>query len=279
MNLRLLALAATVSACASTTDVGVPLSTFGESAATSILASGNARAVYATLTVTNGAAAARTLSWGYDCAGAGALRVRAYRVAGGTRAIAWDSDRLPRMLGCLTQLAERTLGPGEATAIHQSIAVASILGDSLAAGPYELTVTAETTPPLPLEVVASTLTLTNAVIDPPSVNLSGTWTGSASGVSMSIDLTWTADSVTGAGTYNASASNALGCGGGNLRGTGTVTYAGARAKDHVQGGMRFDAIWVPPFSGVLVDANTLAGAFMSIDAGPCPITLTKSPQR
>jgi hypothetical protein len=279
MRPHLAALVFAVAACSTATGVQT-IPAFTEAATTSVLASGSERSMYASLAITNVSLTTQTLSWGFDCSGAGALRIRAYRATGGAHTLVWDSDKVRRQLGCLTQLVQRVLNPGDAATIAQYIPVASILGDSLPAGSYDVTITAETTPVLSGESDAGATLLSNAVVDPPIANLNGTWTGAANGVSISVALTWTADSVTGAGTYTASATNTLGCGGGNLRGTGTMTLAGTRDKDHIQARTSFNnGEWVPPFSAVLIDATTLGGSFMSIDAGPCPITRSEVPRR
>ncbi len=36
-------------------------------------------------------------------------------------------------------------------------------------------------------------------------------------------------------------------------------------------------LWYFAFSAIIVDANTISGSFMSIDRGPCPLTLTRVP--
>jgi hypothetical protein len=243
--------------------------------ATASIAPFNGRSVYAILTVENIGALQQSMSWGVDCAGAGALLVKAYRQVGTAQVLAWNSASLPRTLGCPTQLVSRALNPGDQLTLQQTIPVATILGDSLPAGPYTLTVAALTTPTLDSVIAVGSLVLTTAVIDPPGSSLNGTWTASSHGVDLTLTLAWSADSVLGSGTYTSSDSNSLGCGGGTLRGTGAVKLVAHRAHDQFQGVMSFDNGWVPPYAAVLVDASTLGGAFSSVDAGPCPLTLTQ----
>jgi hypothetical protein len=104
-----------------------------------------------------------------------------------------------------------------------------------------------------------------------SSSLDGVWTTRSSGVAASLTLKWTADSVTGSGTYVAF-DNVLGCGGGTLKGSGTMTFAAARSQSSVTGYMKFDNGWTPPYIGTLEDNARINGGFMSIDRGPCPFT-------
>ncbi len=127
----------------------------------------------------------------------------------------------------------------------------------------------------PNENVAGTVSLTTAVAVPPGTNLDGQWSGSSRGVTVTFSLHWTADSVFGSGTWNVAGANTLGCGGGTLTGNGTVTFAAHRSGDQIAGSTQFNNGWGPPFLGVLTDASTLGAHWMSIDAGPCPITLVR----
>ncbi|HET7372814.1 MAG TPA: hypothetical protein VFJ20_05490 [Gemmatimonadaceae bacterium] len=249
-----------------------------ETASATIIASGSesgGRAVLTVIDLENVGGSTETVTWGVDCSGAGAVNLRVYRSAGGSQGLVWSSTALPRVLGCPTQLIKRTIDTAGHVQLQFTVPVETILGDSLPAGAYVLTATALTSPELPGEVPAGTLTLAKGIVAPPGTDLDGTWTGSANGLSLSLNLHWTADSVTGTGTYNASSSNTFGCGGGTLRGAGTVSYAAGRKQDQFQGGIKFSGGWFPPFGGVLADQRTIAGSFMSVDRGPCYLTLTR----
>jgi hypothetical protein len=103
--------------------------------------------------------------------------------------------------------------------------------------------------------------------------LDGPWSTHLLGVGLVLDLQWSPDSVKGAGTYTVIV-NSLGCGGSTLTGNGSVTLAAARTSESsIRGTMRFDNGWAPPYSGTLVESSRIDGAFGSIDAGPCPLTL------
>jgi hypothetical protein len=260
-------------ACSAPTESQSRAREFHETATVSI-APFNGRSVYATFTVENVGAVEQPLTWGVDCTGAGGLLLKAYRQIGAEQMLAWSSGLLPRTVGCPTQLVSETLRPGGQLTLHQTVPVATILGDSLPAGSYALTIAVLTTPPLDSAIAVGSFVITTAVIDPPNSSLNGTWTSSTHGVDLNFTLAWTTDSVSGTGTYSASQSNSLGCGGVTLRGTGAVKLSAHRTHDQFQGVMTFDNGWVPPFAAVLVDASTLGGAFSSIDAGPCPLSLT-----
>ena len=249
--------------------------TFRETASATIVGTSAGRAVQAVADVENVSGSQQSISWGVDCGGTGAVTLNVYRVSGDTRTLVWTSAALPRLLGCPTHLVQLTLDPGQHAEPQFTIAVASILGDSLPSGTYTLGVIAHTTPALDTEVPAGTLSLSNALVAPPGTDLNGTWTASAHGLSISLVLESTVDSVTGTGTYTASDTNSFGCGGGTLRGTGSIKYAAHRNQDQFQGGMQFSGDWSPPFGGIFVDQRTIAGSFMSIDVGPCYLTLRR----
>ena len=248
---------------------------FQETASATIVGSGSGRAILATADIENVGGSRQSISWGVDCGGSGALTLNVYRVTGDTRTLVWTSAAVRRVLGCPTRLVQLALDPGAHAQPQFTVAVSSILGDSLPAGAYALGVIAHTSPALDAEVPAGTVTLSNAVVAPPGTDLDGTWTGSASGLSLSLTLKWTADSVTGTGTYTAADTNSFGCGGGSLRGSGTIKYVAHRDQDQFQGALQFSGDWFPPFAGILVDQRTIAGWFMSVDAGSCYLTLTR----
>jgi hypothetical protein len=249
--------------------------TFSESASSSIVPSGTGRAVLTTLTITNTGLAAQTLSWGVDCGGTSPFELRAYRLVNGARSLAWSSAALSPTTVCPTALIVRTLNPGDAADLTRTIDVASILGDSLPAGSYLLTARASTTPVIDSEVAAGTVTLSTGVVSGTGASLDGIWSGASRGVSVTLSLHWFADSVVGGGTFTVAGDNTLGCGGGTLSGTGTVTFNAQRSADQVTGGMAFGSGWTPPFSAVLVDTLTLGGVFHSVDADLCPLTLVR----
>ena len=217
-----------------------------------------------------------SLIWGDDCSGFGdALTVRVYRHTANGPLLAWGSDRLPNALTCPSVAHTWTLATGDSRRLSFEAGVDRILADSLPAGTYDVTVTPRVVGVPANENAAGSSPLTTGVVAPPGTNLDGVWTGTAQGVTVSLNLRWAADSVFGAGTWSVSGANSLGCGGETLIGTGTVTYAAHRNGDQIGGGASFSNGWTPPLFGVLADVNTLGGHFMSIDAGPCPITLVR----
>ena len=248
---------------------------FHETAAATLVGSSTGRAVLATVDIENVGGSQQSISWGVDCGGSGALTLNVYRINGDARTLVWSSAAVPRMLGCPTRLVQLSLDPGAHAQPQFTVAVSSILGDSLPAGTYAFGVIAHTMPALDSEVAAGTLDLSTALVAPPGTDLDGTWSGSAKGLAVSLTLKWTADSVTGTGTYTAADTNSFGCGGGSLRGSGTVTYTAQRNQDQFQGALRFSGDWFPPFAGMLIDQRTISGWFMSVDAGACYLTLVR----
>jgi hypothetical protein len=112
---------------------------------------------------------------------------------------------------------------------------------------------------------------TTAVLD---TSLDGPWSTHAAGtgVGVVLNLVWSADSVTGSGTYTA-LDQSLGCGGTTLRGSGTVRFVAGRSGAAISGAMLFDNGWTPPYTGSLENGSHISGAFRSIDAGSCGFDL------
>lgn len=102
--------------------------------------------------------------------------------------------------------------------------------------------------------------------------LDGAWTARSFGVAALLQLTWTKDSVKGSGTYTV-LDNSLACGGGTLRGSGTVTLRASRSGSAIAGFMAFDNGWSPPYTGTLSGNSRIDGSFRSIDAGSCAFPL------
>jgi hypothetical protein len=102
--------------------------------------------------------------------------------------------------------------------------------------------------------------------------LDGAWTARSFGVAALLQLTWTQDSVKGSGTYTV-LDNTLACGGGTLKGSGTVTFRASRSGSSIAGFMTFDNGWGPPYTGLLANNSRIDGSFRSIDAGSCSFPL------
>jgi hypothetical protein len=103
--------------------------------------------------------------------------------------------------------------------------------------------------------------------------LDGPWSSHGLSVGVVLTMTWTADSIHGAGTYNV-LTGGLGCGGGTLHGNGNVSFKASRSGNDILGFMSFDNGWTPPYRATLA-GSTLDGRFLSIDAGTCPFALFK----
>jgi hypothetical protein len=104
-------------------------------------------------------------------------------------------------------------------------------------------------------------------------NLDGPWSSHDFNIGVVLNLTWTADSVKGSGSYTV-LQNSLGCGGSTLHGDGTVMFAASISSGNIVGRMSFDNGWAPPYRGTLT-GTSIAGAFQSIDAGQGPFPLYK----
>jgi len=105
--------------------------------------------------------------------------------------------------------------------------------------------------------------------------LSGSWSGSKGGLTVTIALQQSGDSITGSGNFEVVAIGSLGCGGESLPASGSLRMTGHLAAGEFQGRMNFGDVWTPPFLGVVIAPDTLRGHFMSIDRGGCPLDLVR----
>lgn len=108
-----------------------------------------------------------------------------------------------------------------------------------------------------------------------SGSLTGKWQGTASGLSVTLALQQSADSVSGSGTFTLASNANLGCGGETLQSTGNVTVTGKLTGRDFQGRMSFADTWNPPYIGSVISPDSLDGHFMSIDRGGCPLVLVR----
>jgi hypothetical protein len=105
--------------------------------------------------------------------------------------------------------------------------------------------------------------------------LSGMWRGSNAGLSVTVTIQQSSDSVTGSGNFQLARNASFGCGGESLPTSGTVVLIGRLAAGEFQGRMNFADIWTPPYLGVVNAPDTLNGHFMSVDRGGCPLVLVR----
>lgn len=230
------------------------------------------RTFVATDTVENISNVGVPIVWGNDCVGNNPLDVRMYR--GST--LVWESTQVPGSSGCPVRAIQSTLDPEQSFIFEWRATVKSILGDSLAPDAYTFTIRPLlASPTLTRDVAAGRLTVADPVAVPPGTNLDGTWTGKSGGLSVSLALTWTADSVQGSGTYQYTPTTATSCYTSNQSSTGTVSFHGRRADDVAGGYLSFDFGYDPPYSGRLRSATEFDGVIMNVDTPGCGLTLTR----
>jgi len=123
-----------------------------------------------------------------------------------------------------------------------------------------------------ITALVTVLACSDSTTTPTDHALDGAWTARSFGVAALLQLTWTKDSVKGSGTYTV-LDNTLACGGGTLKGSGTVTLRASRSGSSVAGFMAFDNGWSPPYTGTLANNSRIDGSFRSIDAGSCSFPL------
>ncbi|HWH52443.1 MAG TPA: hypothetical protein VN651_12930 [Gemmatimonadaceae bacterium] len=225
------------------------------------------------LLLTNESAQAETLISSARGACDGGIVARAWRNVNGRQILAWTSSAVP-VIPCPGHALPIILAPHASVQLGQEIESSQLLGDSLPAGIYTFTVSADlASPSLPKEVATPPVAVSTHFIVPPGTVLDGRWAGGGDGIVLTISLHWTADSVTGTGTYQAFTPNTNHCGGATLRGSGTVSFRASRIADQVNGSMEFDNGWGPPYIAVLTGVGLLDGHFMSVDTGTCPMPL------
>jgi hypothetical protein len=232
-------------------------------------------AVDVTLLLANQSATPETLPAPLSGRCRGGLVVEAWHQSNGRSTLVWRSSDEPAVPCPVTPLS-LVVAPHASVSVTGEFNNAEILGDSLPEGNYILTVSADLqSPMIPARLTAGSIFIGRKYIVPPGTVLDGTWAGGADGILVILALHWTADSVSGTGTYTAGTPNVNRCGGGTLRGTGTVKFTASRSEDRLTGHVAFDNGWAPPYSAVHTGRDLLDGQFMSVDAGPCPLPLAR----
>jgi len=114
--------------------------------------------VQTVLTVQNVADSTQSISWA-TCPSNGPVLLVAYK-AGGNTSAAWDSQDAYSKVICAAIAQSEALAPGETWQYEFAVPVATILGDSLAPGPYSFDVSAKyLSPGFPEEIPVGTLSL------------------------------------------------------------------------------------------------------------------------
>jgi hypothetical protein len=144
---------------------------------------GGARTLVATLTLENLAATDRQILWGEDCIGNGPLDVRMFR----GDVLVWESLRAGPFLACPVRAIQSTISVRGSASFEWRRTIASVLGDSLAAGTYRFTVQSTIASPMfTAQVNAGNLPVTNPLAVASAMSLNGLWSGSSGGLSVSL---------------------------------------------------------------------------------------------
>jgi hypothetical protein len=110
---------------------------------------------------------------------------------------------------------------------------------------------------------------------PGTIDLSGRWALTLSGVSATFTVKDAADSVSGSADYSMDSGNPPGCGGESLPSHGSVSLFGKVAGTGITGRMSFDGRWTPPFTASIASKDTVRGSLMSVDRGGCSFILAR----
>jgi len=149
-------LAAVCVACSATRSVQPGPPGLAVAATASLI--GNPDTVQVRLRVLNIGADTQTVGWNHCMQTGPANAIRAYLP--GTRQLAWDWFPAYAKSPCDLLPYGKLLNPGDSVVIWGRVPMADILGDSLAAGPYDLTLTPKyLEPSAPEEIPLGRLTL------------------------------------------------------------------------------------------------------------------------
>src|SRR6185437_11086547 len=261
-------------ACSATVD---PTADSGEPlhAAVSIsIDSSLQRTLVAALSVTNRSNLSQTIHWSDDCVGNGTVDIHVIR----NGAVIWNSALMPPDPACPTQQITSSLAAGVVGGFGRRVELRAILGDSIAAGQYDVvavpTITSTPSPSLVSPLDLGVWTIADPIVVPPGTSLDGSWTGTASGLALTLTMHWTSDSVTGTGTYTTQPPASFACAGGTIgASTGPVQLLGVRDNDVVGGRLVFGGADGPPFHGHLRSADSVDIVDTTIDTPSCALEL------
>lgn len=219
----------------------------------------------------------QTIDWSDDCAGNGSVDIHVTR--NGT--VVWNSALVPANPACPTQQIESSVAAGDTVFFERRVLMRDLIGDSISIGPYDIvgvpTITSLASPSLGTPLDAGQLPIADPIVVPPGANLDGTWTGTASGLSLTLTMRWRADSVLATGTYTTQSSQAFGCAGGTIGGsTGPVQLVAARTNDFFGGRLLFLNDEGPPFYAHLRSADSADVTVTTVDTSPCALELRRS---
>jgi hypothetical protein len=235
------------------------------------------RALVATLSVANRSNLSQTIHWSDDCVGNGTVDIHVIR----NGAVIWNSALMPPDPACPTQQITSSLAAGVVGGFGRRVELRAILGDSIAAGQYDVvavpTITSTPSPSLVSPLDLGVWTIADPIVVPPGTSLDGSWTGTASGLALTLTMHWTSDSVTGTGTYTTQPPASFACAGGTIGApTGPVQLLGSRDNDLIGGRLLFDAGEGPPFYGHLRSADSVDVTVTTIDTPSCALELKRT---
>ena len=266
-------------ACLACSDTVDPASGSGEPLHASIAAtidSSFLRTLVVTVSLANVSHQPQTIDWSDDCVGNGSVDIHVTR--NGT--VVWNSALRPANPACPTQQIESSIAAGDTVRFERRVLLRDVIGDSISIGPYDIigvpTVTSLASPSLGTPLDAGQLPIADPVIVPAGAALDGTWTGTASGLSLTLTMHWRVDSVLATGTYTTQSPLAFGCAGGTIGGTtGAMQLVAARTNDFFGGRLLFSGDEGPPFYAHLRSADSADVTVTTIDTPPCVLELRR----
>ena len=278
-NRTALALAALV-ACAACSDTVDPASGSREPLHASVAAtidSSFLRTLVVTVSLANVSHQPQTIDWSDDCIGNSSVDIHIVR----NGAVVWNSALVPPDPACPTQHIESSVAPDDTILFERRVLLHDLIGDSISIGPYDIvgvpTITSLASPSLGTPLDAGQLPIADPVVVPPGANLDGTWTGTSSGLSLTLSMHWRADSVLATGTYSTPSPQAFGCAGGTIGGvTGPVQLVAARTDDFFRGWLLFLGDEGPPFYAHLRSADSADVTVTTIDTPSCALELRRT---
>jgi hypothetical protein len=230
--------------------------------------SGGVRTLVVTVTLENMSRDRRPITWVADCSNDEGVAFQMFR---GTTLV-WDSSHGQTFVPqCVPEVVRDTIEANASFVFEGRIALSALMGDSIAPGTYSFAVQPRLIAPVLAATDAGTLTVANPVVVPPGTVLDGVWGASTGGLTISLTLKWTADSVTGSGPYTIAAGSASCLAPGPASGTAVLTAS--RINDFISGSMNVHG----PMSGHLRSSTLLDLSLTSVDTAGCSLQLLRAP--
>lgn len=230
--------------------------------------SSSVRALVVTVTLANVSKSRQSITWVADCSDDEGVAFQMFRGA----TLVWDSSHGQTFVPqCAPEVVHDTIEPNATFVFEGHITLSALMGDSIPPGAYSFAVQPRFIAPVLAALDAGTLTVADPIVVPPGTVLDGVWATSGAGMTMSLTLKWTSDSVTGSGPYTLAAGSTSCLGPGPS--SGTTQLAASRINDFIAGFLSVHG----PMSGHLRSSTLLDVRLTTVDTPACSLQLVRPP--